>query len=55
MEAGVVMDGAQKAWRHCTSAGLIHMNELIGKAHDVRMLLLAHIGQEVEQRLLQIS
>lgn len=39
----------------CTSAGLFHMDELIWKAHDIRILLLANIGEEVEQRLLQIS
>lgn len=31
------------------------MDKLICEAHDVRILLLAHIGKEMEQRLLQIS
>lgn len=39
----------------CTSAGLFHMDELVCKAHDLRILLLAHISEEMEQRLLQIS
>lgn len=39
----------------CTSAGLFHMDKLICKAHDIRILLLAHISKEMEQRLLQIS
>ncbi len=38
-----------------TSAGLFHMDELVCKAHDIRIMLLAHISEEVEQRLLQIS
>lgn len=39
----------------CTSAGLFHMDELIWKAHDIRILLLAHISEEVKQCLLQVS
>lgn len=31
------------------------MNEIFCKAHDVRILLLAHIHKEMEQCLLQIS
>ena len=39
----------------CTSAGLFHVDELVWKAHDIRILLLAQISKEVEQCLLQIS
>lgn len=39
----------------CTSAGFFHMNEFVSKGHDIRMILLACVSQEVEQRLLQIS
>lgn len=30
-----------------TSAGLFHMNKLICKTHDIRMLLLAYISHEM--------
>lgn len=39
----------------CTSAGLFHMDKLVCEAHDIRILFLAHISQEMEQRLLQVS
>lgn len=61
----VIMDDARSVERDAqytgqldvpfTSAGLFHMDELIWKTHDVRILLLAHISQEMEQCLLQIS
>lgn len=41
--------------RSCTSAGLFHMDELVNEGHDIRILVLAQIGEKVEQCLLLVS
>lgn len=38
-----------------TSAGLLHVDELVWEGHDVGILLLTNVSQEVQQRLLQVS
>ena len=38
-----------------TSAGLLHVDEIVGEGHDLGILLLAHVGQEVQQCLLLVS
>jgi hypothetical protein len=38
-----------------TSAGLLHVDQLIAEAHDLGILFLTHVRQEVEQGLLVVS
>jgi len=49
------MAATQRGVGQRTAAGLLHVHQLVGEAHDFGVLLLTHVGQEVQQGLLQVS